>query len=94
MSQRDTAMYFWGVTLYANWWYQYAHGDASIISTEDNTNIKQQKECLLEKKKSHSRYVFKAVWNSCSKTLRGSVTIPQAWDKLTQGLHMFWWTQG
>lgn len=51
MSQRDTAMYFWGVTLYANWWYQYAHGDASIISTEDNTNIKQQKECLLEKKK-------------------------------------------
>lgn len=51
MSQRDTATYFWGVNLYANWWYQYAHGDAGIISTVDNTNIKQQKESLLEKKK-------------------------------------------
>lgn len=49
MSQRDTAMYLWGVTPYANWWYQYAHGDADIISTVDSINIKQQKEPVIEK---------------------------------------------
>lgn len=76
MSQRDTATYFWGVNLYANWWYQYAHGDAGIISTVDNTNIKQQKESILEKKKKKSGYILKAVWKSCSKTQGGSITIP------------------
>lgn len=49
MSQRDTAMYFRGMTLYTNWWYQYADGDAGIISTVDSTNIKTQKESGLEK---------------------------------------------
>lgn len=49
MSQRDTATYFRGVTLYTNLWYQYADGDASIISTVDGTNTKWQKEPDLEK---------------------------------------------